>query len=82
MPIFKQMGEIIPSIHDTQLASGYSNINTWKVKAEQEKRQKEKEEKMKLMIAEANERAKTQKISSSKSKGLPKDKVEDSSDSA
>ncbi len=53
MPIFKQVADVVPEIDDLQLAGGYSNIESWKVRAENEAKQEEKEKKMKEMLEEA-----------------------------
>lgn len=53
MPIFFQLADICPEIHNLQLESGRQNIEKWKVRADSEKKQKEKEDQMKEILAQA-----------------------------
>lgn len=53
MPIFFQLADICPEIHNLQLEVGRQNIEKWKVRADSEKKQKEKEEQMKEILAQA-----------------------------
>ena len=46
MPIFTQLSIICPNINDLQLATGFQNIEKWKIRADNEKRQKEKEDRL------------------------------------
>jgi len=46
LPIFYQLADICPEINTLQIASGKTNIEKWKVRAEYEKHLKEKEDKL------------------------------------